>query len=201
MERKEKNLADIYKKLLIERDKSYNKYRNSFLTDISKIDNTFEIIEFIKDELICHYKIKSEFLLGYYKNTNAEQRIDDDNYNIILGIYDAILTFIEEQKNHYDKIIELEGNDNSKNTFKKIKWNSSPSIFGYIFLELAYKGYIEFPLRNGEINLTGLAKHLIEFFEIKSTKETIISEFNNKKQSLSRTKKEKFLIPYLSDLQ
>jgi hypothetical protein len=197
----EKNITDMYKKLLIERDGSFNNYRNNFLNDISKITDAYEIVAYIKNELLYHYKIKSEILLGFYKNTTAEQRTDDDNFNITLGIYDAILKFIEDQKEHYNKIIELEAKDNSKEKLKKLKWNSSPSIFGYLFLELANKGYIEFPLRNGELNATGLAKQLFELFEIKSTSETIISEFSAKKQSLSITKKQKFTIPYLSDLE
>ncbi len=81
---------------------------------------------------------------------------------------------------------------------KKITWNGSPSLFGYIFSELVKNNFIETPVRNGEPNFTGFAKKCWEHFEIDTTMENLIKEMNPKKNSLSDTKRVKF--PKLSDL-
>jgi hypothetical protein len=82
----------------------------------------------------------------------------------------------------------------------KIKWNGSPSLFGYLFTELAIHGFISFPTHAGDISYSGLAKQLSNHFDIKTTPENLIKEFNPEKNTLSSTKRAKFTIPELSDL-
>ncbi len=84
--------------------------------------------------------------------------------------------------------------------FQKIKWNGSPSVFGYLFLEFVKHGFIEPPLRNGESNYAGFAKLCYHNFDIKTTLENLIKEMNPGKNQLSNTKQAKFTIPDLSDL-
>lgn len=84
---------------------------------------------------------------------------------------------------------------------EKMKWKCSPALVGFIITELANKGFIDFPLHNGEINPTGLAKICFELFNCDTTKENLIKEFNQNKNTLSETKRAKFLIPELKDIQ
>ena len=201
MDSNEKNKVEQYKKLLIERDESFNAYRNNFLLELSDIEDVLKKNDYIKNKLTEHYKDKSLALLEYFNSTSPEQRVDDKNINIIIEMYNAILNFIEKEKEDNDKIISLEEKDKSKNNLSKIKCNCTPSVFGYLFFDLANKGYFDFPLHNGEINPTGLAKQLFEVFEINSTIGTLINEFNLGKQSLSEIKKAKFSIPQIDDLK
>ena len=99
-----------------------------------------------------------------------------------------------------DKLEQDETTSENKQQHTKLKWKATPALFGYIFLELAKKGYIDFPLHNGEINPTGLAKICFEIFEIDTTRDNLIKEMNENKHTLSDTKREKFAIPELKDL-
>lgn len=198
----EKAIAEKYKKLLIERDVDFNKYRYDFIEKVNSLNETKEILEFIKNELIDHYKSKSIMLMHFYKNSTPDQRMDEKNIFFVCEIYDALLKFIEDQKVHYENILTLETpKQKNESGIKKMKWNSSPSVFGHLFFELAKNGFIDFPLRNGDINPTGLAKDLLELFEVNGSNETIIHEFNPLKQSLSVTKRAKFQIPQIADLK
>lgn len=87
------------------------------------------------------------------------------------------------------------------NPATKLKFNGSPALFGFLITELAKKGYIEYPLRSGDPNYTGLAKICFSLFEIQTTSENLIREFNPNKNSLSETKRRKFSIPEKSDVQ
>jgi len=97
----------------------------------------------------------------------------------------------------------------TKQKNKKIKWNGTPALFGYLFIELVNKGFIEMPLHNGEHNYTEFAKRCFDTFEIKGTNKPLTTignltkELNPKqdKNSLSDTKRAKFTIPELSDLK
>ncbi len=197
----EKVQVEKYKKLLIERNEDFNNYRNNLLEEISSLNDTREILKLINDELLEHYKAKSEMLFYFFNNTTSENRLDEKMIFPLIEVYDAMLNFIEDQKMHFDKLLALETTDTSTSTIKKIKWHSSPSIFGYLFLELAKCGFIEFPLHNGEPNLTGLANQLLDHFEVNGSKQTIINELNPQKQSLSETKRAKFQIPQIADLK
>lgn len=80
----------------------------------------------------------------------------------------------------------------------KIKWNGSPSVFGYLFLELVKNGFIEAPVRGGDPNYAGFAKQCFQHFELNTTLENLIKEMNPGKNTLSDTKRYKF--PNISDL-
>ncbi len=84
---------------------------------------------------------------------------------------------------------------------EKLKWNCSPSLLGFIITELANKGFIQYPLWNGDINPTGLAKQCFNLFEIDTTEENLIKEFNPKKCTLSETKRAKFTFPEIKDVK
>jgi len=81
----------------------------------------------------------------------------------------------------------------------KINWKGSPALFGYIFMEFVKNGFIDPPLRSGEMNYAGFAKLCFTHFNVNNTPlENLIKEINPKKNTLSDTKRAKF--PNLSDL-
>lgn len=85
----------------------------------------------------------------------------------------------------------------------KVKWNCKPELFGWLFMELVNKGFIEAPLRSGETNYAALARFCNEHFELKSTTTLGNMErvLNPDKNQLAYEKKQKFTIPYLNDLK
>jgi hypothetical protein len=83
---------------------------------------------------------------------------------------------------------------------KKIKWNGSPSVFGYLFLELVKKGFIDPPPYNGEPNFAELSRLCFQYFDIDTTPENLKKVLNENSNQLSETKRAKFTIPHLSDL-
>ena len=95
---------------------------------------------------------------------------------------------------------EIEPNGKPIQAGEKIKWNGTPSQFGYLFLELVAKGFINPPLYNGESNYKGLSRQCYQYFEIKTTSGNIEKELNPDKNTLSDSKRAKFTIPDLSDM-
>jgi hypothetical protein len=120
-------------------------------------------------------------------------------------IFCEVNFLIQQKKFLKEKLNEIQDTPHETNIeiklkMKKLKWNCSPSILGYLITELAKKGFIEYPLRGGEPNYTGLAKLCLELFDVETTPENLIREFNPNKMSLSETKRIKFRIPELSDV-
>jgi len=83
----------------------------------------------------------------------------------------------------------------------KIKWLGEKNQFGYLFLELTKKGFIEPPISNGEPNFTALARLCYEYFEFDGKFSSLEKELRESSCSLSETKRAKFTIPELSDLK
>lgn len=94
---------------------------------------------------------------------------------------------------------------------EKIKWLGSPEQFGYIFGQLAKKGYIELPTSQGEGSLSKLADLCLLYFEILSTKgkntgqqttkENLERAINYETNQLGLKGKSSLEIPYLKDLK
>lgn len=100
-----------------------------------------------------------------------------------------------------DKKFETLDSVPKENGINKLKWNCSPSILGHLITELAKKGYIEYPLYNGEPNYTGMGRVCFQIFDIDSKENNFIRECNPNLNSLSETKKHKFSsLPDLKDL-
>jgi len=90
----------------------------------------------------------------------------------------------------------------SGENFEKLTWCGSPSQFSYLFLELAQKGLINFPLTNGETSFNKYGKICwnIFTFECGTTMENIQKEMNPKKNTLRETMRSKFTIPDINDI-
>ena len=126
-----------------------------------------------------------ELIFQFRQHFPLKNRVEGVNY-----FDDLVLNLVEK----------LQPNKIGKTDIQKLKWNCSPSILGWLITELANKGYIEYPIHNGDPNPTGLAKMCFSIFELDTTKENLIKEFNSNKNTLSDTKRAKFTIPVLKDL-
>ena len=133
-----------------------------------------------------------ELIFQFRQHFPLKNRVEGVNY-----FDDLVLNLVEKlQPNE-----KLKSNEQTSSTdIQKLKWNCPPSVLGWLITELANKGYIEYPLYNGEPNPTGLAKTCFGIFELDTTKENLIKEFNSNKNTLSDTKIAKFTIPVLKDL-
>lgn len=68
------------------------------------------------------------------------------------------------------KLKEVQSDTEQRVNIEKIKWSGSPEQFGFIFGELAAKGYIELPTKETEGRFSKLAELCLQYFEILSTK-------------------------------
>jgi len=120
--------------------------------------------------------------------------------------YDNVYQFILNEIRYLDRLSKIENNNNPPKPepniggakTEKIKWLGTPSLFGYLFLELVKHGFIEPPLYNGDPNYTGFARLCFQYFDIDTTPGNLIKEMNPEKNTLSDTKRLKF--PDLSEL-
>ena len=149
-----------------------------------------ELFDFLEDL----YRIDKE------KNPGKEQAflyyfldIIEVHDNFLLNSRKKLIwEWIEKKKN------EIQVSEIPVKQGEKIKWNGTPSQFGYLFLELVKNGFIEPPLYNGDPNYTGFARLCFQYFEINTTPGNLEKEMNPNKNTLSDTKRLKF--PNLSDL-
>jgi len=95
---------------------------------------------------------------------------------------------------------ELESKSTSK--FQKLKWTGKPEQFGFIFLELAQKGFIEIPGTNGEASYSKFAQSCFDLFEFENetTLENLKRTMNPSKNALSESNRQKFQIPNKDDI-
>ncbi len=146
---------------------------------------------------------KREYLEGSLERMRIGYRfLQEDSIDGIEFVdeEDVALKFVELELEYLIKLDKLE-QFTDRQDLEKIQWKGSPALFGYVFLELVDKGYIEPPLYAGDWNYQGLAKLCFQYFNVKNTTiENLIKEMNPKKNYISETKKAKFTIPPLSDL-
>jgi hypothetical protein len=89
---------------------------------------------------------------------------------------------------------------NTQGANNKIKWNGSPEILGFLFLELVHKGYIDPPLYHGKPNFTGLSRLVGQTFALDSTPGNLERAFNESNNQLTDYKRDRFEIPPLSEI-
>lgn len=174
------NRIDNFKRSLLLKVEIKNQLKNKN-SNIEKREYLIEVLERMR--------------IGY--RFSQEDSIDGIEF---VDEEDVALRFVELELEYLTKLDELEHLSDKRN-IEKIRWKGSPALFGYIFLELIEKGYIEPPLYAGDWNYQGLAKLCFQCFNVNNTTiENLIKEMNPKKHYLSETKKAKFTIPQLSDL-
>ena len=159
----------------------------------------------------CHVIVDPEFykhekFMEFYREHGSPKIIDKKPFLIFIKemlpsypeIPEARKQTILEWVN--EKMADLKNMVKPVLTNEKIKWNGSPSQFGFLINSLVTKGFIEPPLYNGETNFSGLARLCYDHFDIETTIGNLTKEVNPEKNSLSDTKRSKFDIPNLSDL-
>jgi len=114
----------------------------------------------------------------------------------------TILEWLDRKKEEKNHAVPVELQTNA-DLSRKIQWKGTAALFGYLFMELIKKGYIEPELHNGEMSYAGTAKLFFNHFNVNNTTiDNLIKEINpaHDKNTLSPTKRAKFTIPNLSDL-
>lgn len=176
-------------------------YCESYYQEI-KNDIVFKKINLPAGEYKKYISENLTKFVNHIENFERDKRAGNLNENglIVLRSYYETLPL---WKKAYNEI----NNQAPGQSFDKIKWKGTPSQFGYLFLQLVEKGYIEPPLYNGDPNFTGLSRLCFQFFDIETTPGNLTKEMTpgtpkkgNDKNTLSQTKRAKFTIPNLSDL-
>lgn len=164
---------------------------------------TIEYENLLRQKVFWKLKFRIEEQKGGKRKARyLERRLQDLKILQASDLESNLLTSIIRDELDYWKMHEDDSEDkvSIENSITKLKTNASPSVFGFLITELVNKGFLEAPLRGGEINYTGLAKLCYSIFDTGSTLENIIKEINPKKASLSDVKRAKFSIPNITDL-
>lgn len=160
-----------------------------------------EKIDFLDKYLSVLVYAKANSLEKFTLNSPEQEMLNRDISLLIQNTKEQIENYrvaIERRDQKYSLTLgELPFVGKSPNP----KWLVSPAIIGFVVHELVTKGYLEFPLRNGEINYAGIAKSIWERFETETTAENLAREINPKMKSLSSIKEVKFKIPQASDMK
>ena len=119
--------------------------------------------------------------------------------------FDKLAMYIDE------KIKQLKSPGDMENKNPKLKWLGNPEQFGYIFGELASKGYLELPTKQGEGAFSKLAELCLNYFDISVTKgktkgnqttiENLERTLNPETNKLSVKGKAALLLPPLAELK
>lgn len=158
------------------------------------------------DEIIeNHNKEKIEFLDKF--STANENDFILKRLNIIefLNVPFSKLKVAESKKydiRRYSEYLNDLLNENKTDVIIKLKWLGKPAHLGFIFKELAEKGFIEVPKRKDKLNRDKYAKLLMQLFEVfpkDTTPENLGKELGDS-PSISPETELKFKIPKLKDL-
>jgi hypothetical protein len=158
---------------------------------IEMLEKQYNIFPNAKDDFLSFVETTLEVYQTYEPFISSPTILNDPKFLIVKR---HVNEWIEDKR-------EALKEEKPKQPFEKIKWNGSPAVFGYLFLELVKKGFITPPLFNGEPNFTALSRLCFEYFEIDTTPENLTKALNEKSNPLSNTKRAKFTIPERSDLK
>ena len=163
-------------------DFHYDKFINLATREHQGLDFLF----FIMENLNISDKHKTIDKAGKIKN--SENPITESRKTLILEWVAEKRKELKEAPN-----VTLETRD-------KIKWNGSPEILGFLFLELVRKGYIDPPLYHGKPNFTGFSKLVWQSFDINSTPGNLERALNESNNQLSDYKRDRLKLPLLSEI-
>lgn len=219
-----------YEEEQIDVDITYNSFHledyKAYLTDIYTttvivIENSlpddedirFEFLESLIDELEAyktyfilnpnlfnHVKLNIAFLdIEGVKFHNEVHEIFKNQISIFISfqylLYKKTLKYLVKLKRKYFGTEVL-----IPEPFEKIVWKGSPSQFGYLFLELVKKGFIELPKTRGIYSNTQFAKTCYTVFNIDTTLGTLIKALNPKDNKLTDANRKAFVIPDIKTL-
>jgi hypothetical protein len=100
------------------------------------------------------------------------------------------------------RIQSLEDKANKEPSIQKLKWKGKAEQFGFIFSELAKKGFIEIPGTHGDASYSKYAKVCFDLFEFEkeTTLENLKRAMNPNKNMLSESNRAKIIIPGKEDI-
>jgi hypothetical protein len=174
---------------------------NLFMKRLLFID-VFEIPEFLN-----YHRDEYQGGLGDFIR-NLEYVFESNKVNHYLKSFDGDYIFGAVQDMNmrmsttYIRLREVKNWINQINIEDKIKlkWAGTPAQFGYIFLELEKKGFIEIPKTGGIPSYKKFANICFDLFEIKTTIGNLEKEMNSKSNSLTSANRNDFKIPNKTDL-
>lgn len=194
----------------------YNKFTSAnhfILCDPNEVTSPDFLEYYLKTK--PHYKLiiadpefyKHKKFMEFYREHGSPKIIDKKPF--LIFIKEMLPSYPEISESRKQTILEwvnekmayLKENAKPAPINEKIKWSGTPSQFGYLMNCLVKKGFIDPPLYNGETNFSGLARLCYDYFDIETTIGNLTKEVNPEKNTLSETKRAKFNIPGLSDLQ
>lgn len=174
-----------------------------FKGEESRIERQFAEID--DNDLLTLYDFDREMVFTdelekFFIDLKDERAFVLDTYRHLARTFQRIkFVFYDFPKESLE--ISNESLSNNKGEIK-IKWNASPSLIGFVFIELTKHGYIDLPSSNGrDGSYAGLAKLVYRFFDITGSKENnttlenLIKEFNPNKNTLGIANRAKFTIP------
>ena len=193
----------------------YNKFETEshfLLYDPNEVTSPGFLAHYLKTK--SNYKLiivdpefyKHEKFMEFYREHGSPKIIDKKPFLIFIKEMLPSYPEIPESRKQTilewvnEKLVDLKNSVKPSPSNEKIKWNGSPSQFGFLISSLVKKGFIDPPLYNGETNFSGLARLCYDYFDIETTIGNLTKEVNPEKNSLSNTKRSKFDIPDLSDL-
>jgi len=155
---------------------------------------------------------KINFIKSHLEQTNKAIKNLNDNPDLLAlnkVFYEGGLLF---RKFLQDELNKLEpAMSETKNNLQKLRWLGNPEQFGYIFGELASKGYLELPTQQGEGAFSVLAELCLKYFDIEvskgktkgkqTTKENLERALNPETNKLSVKGQAAMELPPLSDLK
>ena len=141
-----KNSFDEVKIYFGKSNELYQTTTSEIFKALKEIETTAEKIQLLKDNI----KFLTELLIEHKEKVITHVSLEDQ-FNSIDTPKEAITQSILFCK---DLLMDFEviGETGIKQMEKKdkLKWRGTPSQFGYLFLQLAKKGFIEIPSTSGE---------------------------------------------------
>ena len=175
---------------------------------IVKTDYLFDLffaLQFSLTDIVKGDELEADdFLKHHLQNTydNDFQKFQDFLENLCLK-------YSEFLKDKYEPLVKrfIENSKQKEqilNSAKraKLNWLGSPSQFGYVFLELAKKGFIELPPTSGQGSYSRYAKVCWDLFDFQkaTTPENLQKEMNPTKNTLSESVRSKFEMPSQNEI-
>ena len=142
------------------------------------------------------------YFVQEHLDINAKHELIDENGQVSIittPIAESRKTLIREWIAEKRKVLKDAPNV-TQDTKEKIKWNGSPEILGFLFLELVRKGYIDPPLFHGKPNFTGLSRLVWQSFELDSTPGNLDRALNESNNQLTDYKRDRLKLPPLSEI-
>ena len=164
--------------------------------EMNELDRAYRLTK-LKIESICPQPFLPKFF------TAEEQQLKTKRFNLE-GAIDKLFKLEKERRQ------EQTSKEEPGQAIEKIKWLGSPEQFGFIFGELAAKGYIELPTKAGIGVFSKLADLCLQYFEItvtkgksagkQTTKENLQRALNPESNQLSDKGKNNLKLPPLKEL-